>query len=105
MKPEIIRALKSMWAVERHAKGGLGVLPLVEILARNYERWKNDRTDEGWEILALVPTLEEGREYERELKKQRAWSREQRAEDGGRRERESKQLAVNSGSGTGKDEG
>jgi hypothetical protein len=64
------RAIKTWWVCERHPKGGLSVLMLMESLERNFHRWKTQKTKAGWEILAIMPTQEDAREYERYLKRE-----------------------------------
>lgn len=62
---EIVQAL---WAVERHPKGAIACLQLMDVLERNYKRWEREEKEAGWEILGLFSNSEAGLEYIRNMK-------------------------------------
>lgn len=64
--------VKKLWVVERHPKGALAVCSLMDVLERNYRRWKERAQDPGWETLGVFPTIEAAQEGERELKRRYA---------------------------------
>lgn len=66
------RQVANTWVVERHPKGGLGCCTLMDCLERNYRRWREKKTEAGWEILAVLPDPERAQARIRELKHEMA---------------------------------